>query len=419
MNKIERVVYDLVKSNPWIKNSVRNIYQQLFDLLPRKKNIITGNIELKEGYFFGFHDISPFSSDEKKVLANKPKVFLNMPSPEDELEVGYFNFEGAEGKIGEFVSLTKSKAWNHHKGCRLQWLSDSEFIFNTSFQKVICSEIYNIKTGKSQRIDYPIDTIHKQTRKATSFSYERLENLMPGYGYPFKDNSYLSENVSHKTGVFLVDLDKNQQQLLVSLKDLVDEIGDENLEIYRHYVTHSEFSHDGRYISFLHRWVGDDVMKRWSRLVIYDLENKSFFALPTTGMVSHYVWNNKNQIVAYCSVNNQDGHVIFNIPDVNTYKIIAQDKLNSDGHQSFITDEIFITDTYPDKYRTAKIYKVNSITNDVSIVASVYSPKKYQSKLPYNHIACDLHPRVSPTGRYVCFDTVYTGIRSLAIMNIN
>lgn len=416
MNKIERLVYDVVKSNPWLKNSVRNVYQMVFDLMPKKKDFFSGKVDVQKGYFFGFHDLSPFSDDESKVLANKPKVFLTMPKPDESLEIGYFNFE--DGEMHAYVSCAVSKAWNHHKGCRLQWLSTEEIVFNNAFSGKLGSTVFNIKTKESEDLSFPIDTVHRQKRIATSFSYERLEELMPGYGYPYADDSYLDENASTNTGLFLIDLENNSSKLLVSLRELVDEIGNSELLEYRHYVTHSEFSYDGRYISFLHRWVGDDVMKRWSRLVIYDLESGLFFALPTSGMVSHYVWNSKNQIVAYCSVNGQDGHVLFDVPTTNSPKQIATTKLNSDGHQSFITDELFITDTYPDKYRTAKIYKVNATTEAVELLASVYSPKKYQSKLPYKHIACDLHPRVSPSGKYVCFDTVFPGTRSIAVMKI-
>jgi hypothetical protein len=343
-------------------------------------------------------------------------VFLTMPKPEESLEVGYFNFEA--GEIRDYVSCALTTAWNHHKGCRLQWLSDTEFIFNNSFSGKLCSTIFNILTKESNNLSFPIDTVHRKKRIATSFSYERLECLMPGYGYPYKDNSYLHENASDKTGMFLVDLDKNTREPLISLKALVEDLNDDELYQYRHYVTHSEFSFDGRYISFLHRWVGDDVMKRWSRLIVYDLNTRTFIALPTSGMVSHYVWNSKNQIIAYCSVNEQDGHVLFDVPNVTSFKKIATNKLNSDGHQSFVTEEIFITDTYPDKFRTAKLYKVSTVSESVELLASVYSPKKYQSKLPFNHIACDLHPRVSPSGRYVCFDTVFPGIRSICVMKI-
>src|SRR5690606_30522455 len=329
MNKIERLVYDVVKSNPWLKNSVRNVYQMVFDFMPKKKDFFSEKVDVQKGYFFGFHDLSPFSDDESKVLANKPKVFLTMPKPDESLEIGYFNFE--DGEMHAYVSCAVSKAWNHHKGCRLQWLSAEEIVFNNAFSGKLGSTVFNIKTKESEDLSFPIDTVHRQKRIATSFSYERLEELMPGYGYPYADDSYLDENASTNTGLFLIDLENNSSKLLVSLRELVDEIGNSELLEYRHYVTHSEFSYDGRYISFLHRWVGDDVMKRWSRLVIYDLESGLFFALPTSGMVSHYVWNSKNQIVAYCSVNGQDGHVLFDVPTTNSPKQIDRKstRLNS------------------------------------------------------------------------------------------
>jgi len=34
-------------------------------------------------------------------------------------------------------------------------------------------------------------------------------------------------------------------------------------------------------------------------------------------------------------------------------------------------------------------------------------------------VACDLHPIVSENGQFVCFDTVQTGRRGLAVMKIS
>lgn len=51
MNKIEKVVYDLVKSNPQLKLFLRNTYQSVFDLLPEK--IIGRRMRLlKKGILF-------------------------------------------------------------------------------------------------------------------------------------------------------------------------------------------------------------------------------------------------------------------------------------------------------------------------------------------------------------------------------
>ena len=60
MNKIERLVYNLVRSNPILKNKVRNLYQRSFDLLSSPKPLSAYPITERRGYFFGFHDHSPF-----------------------------------------------------------------------------------------------------------------------------------------------------------------------------------------------------------------------------------------------------------------------------------------------------------------------------------------------------------------------
>lgn len=418
MNKIEKIVYDLVKKNPWMKFLLRNLYQTFFDLLPQKKEHFTYSYDYKENCFFGFHDLDPFSFDNTKVLSNRTSIDLRMPKKNEELEIGYIDLDN--GKLGDFNTLAHSKTWNYHKGCRLQWLTNKTVIFNTEDNNNIVSRIIDIQSGIERQIGYPIDSICRKNNIASSFSYERLEYCMPGYGYMYKDDGYLNIFSPKETGLFIIDLENNHRKLLVSIDELATDLNNKKIETsYWHFVTHSEFSIDGKYISFLHRWVAKDIKKRWTRLIVYDLENNKWFALPTTGWgVSHYVWNKSNQILAYSSLDGIDSHVIFDIHQL-SHKRIVPEIINSDGHQSFIEEKVFITDTYPDKYRMAKIHKVNIETGNVELLASVYSPKEFQTKSYYSHIACDLHPRVSANGEYICFDSPRTGKRALYVMKIN
>lgn len=418
MNKIEKTVYDLVKRTPWIKFLLRNLYQSFFDLLPRKKEFFSSPYQFIENCFFGFHDLDPFSSDCTKILSNHSLLNFSMPTKEEALDVGYVNF--VNDKMGDFKALNKSFAWNYHKGCRLQWISDSQIIFNTAINNELVSKIMNINTSSEEIIDYPIDTVCKQTNTATSFSYERLERCMPGYGYLYEDGGLLDDFAPRDTGLFLINLLTNKRILLLSLFDLVNELKEEKFKTnYWHFITHTEFSDDGRYVSFLHRWIGDDVKKRWTRLIIYDLQNNDWSVLPTTDWgISHYVWNKKNQIIAYSSIDNIDSHVLFDIPSLEI-KRVAVNKLNSDGHQTFIGNDQFVTDTYPDKLRMAKLYKVDIKDDEVFLICSIYSPKSFQTKTYYKHIACDLHPRVSKNNKYLCFDSPRTGNRGLYVMKLN
>lgn len=415
MNKIEKLVYDLVKSNPRLKSIIRNTYQSFFDLLPDKDNWSQSDIIVKEGYFFGFHDKSPISYNEKYVLANKLNISLRMPNQEDSLIVGYW-----DDNFSSYVEVAKTYAWNYHKGCRLQWLGDNThlFIFNNLVEGKLGATIYDINKKELKDICFPIDTTSHNGNFATGFSYERLNRYMPGYGYCYCDEPFFEENESQNTGLFMIDLVKNTRQLIISLKELAEIRPDDTMKNAHHYVTHTEFSPDDERIAFLHRWTYEDPDKRYTRLITCKLDGSDVKVSETSGMVSHYVWDEKHGILAYCQVNGVDGHYIFPNYKMNYPMRVAQD-LNSDGHQSYVKGtDLFVTDTYPDKRRHAKLYLCSTNGASSKIIADLKSPKKYQSPTLYKHWACDLHPRVSPSGKYVCFDSVHSGERSLCIMKI-
>ena len=418
MNRIEKFVYDQVKSNPRVKQSIRNLYQSFFDFLPNKKNFSINEIDFKEGFFYGFHDISPFSKDSSKLLANKLTIPLRMPELGDVLEVGYFNLENG---LNDFVKIDATHAWNYHKGCRLQWLKENIVIYNDADGDRLISSIYDISSNIKKSLSFPIDSVSPCGEHIATFSYGRLEKLMPGYGYrAFDDDNYIQEKLPENTGLFLGNTNENTKELLVSLSQLskIGKLNSEDLNCH-HYVTHSLFSPDGKYISFLHRWVDINyTSKRHTRLLTINLESKECYIAPTNDMVSHYVWNDQNQIIAYSRIGDIDSHVLFEEPTLQKYRRIAYPALNSDGHQSFISSNSFVTDTYPDKFRMANLYKVNCITNEVTLLAKLNSYKKFQSLPPDRHWCCDLHPRMNSKGDTVCFDSVHTGKRAICVMKI-
>lgn len=420
MNKIETFVYGVVKSHPGIKKAIKTIYQGIFDLLPRKSELLPVEYDYREGYYFGFHDVSPLSMDESKCLAHKVPFDGRMPQIGESIEVGFFNLEN--GKFGDFHKIAESFAWNFHKGCRLQWIDENNVIYNTAVGEKLISESKNIVTDEISRYEYPIDAIfyNGDALLATNFCYERLNRCMPGYGYAVNDGD-TEDAAPSDSGLFLVDLKKNTRKMLVSLNELASSVGKEYSVGYTHFVTHTEFSQDGNYVAFLYRAApigqeGKDMHKTW--ILVYDLQNEKVITLPTQQSGSHYVWNSKNQIIASCVIDGRSCHVLYDLADPEKYKIIAGDVLNSDGHQTFISDDVFMTDTYPDRRRMSKLFVVNIKNNSTKMIADVYSPKQFQTKDVHCHIACDLHPRVSPSKRYVSFDSPRTGKRALYIMGL-
>lgn len=419
MNKTEKFIYDLVKSTPWLKFLLRNVYQSFYDILPRKEEYFLNDIQHRQGFFFGFHDINPFTKKNDKLLSNRllSKKLL-IPNLGDKLGVGFFKLEN--GLLKEYLELDTSLAWNFHKGCRLQWLGQKSIIFNTYFNKKLVSKIIDIQSKKETYLNFPIDSVSHDSSLASSFSYERLNHLMPGYGYKgARDNGFLSQNAPNETGIFIYEIKSGNLLKKISLQTLVDiDTSKQNLLKFNHFVTHSSFSSDGRYLSFLHRWVGNDLKKRISKLIIYDIKFDALLIVPTDGMVSHYTWNDNNKIIAYCNINGLDGHYFISVPDVNNIVHINNENLKSDGHQTFASNNVFITDTYPDKYRLASLIRVNVEENKPELLGRIYSPKNFQTKSFENHIACDLHPRSSKDGKLLCFDAVRNMERSICIMKI-
>ena len=428
MNKIEKFVYDALKRHPQIKLFVRDMYQNVMDLIPDKPNFMANDVQVLEGYFWGFHDVSPISNDERHMLGCKLNIPLRMPEAGEPLSIGYWDLSESNQHSSfliphsSFKEVADCYAWGYHKGCRLQWLGDSNdtFIFNTARDGQLCAEIHQLShpSPLTSYLSYPIDTVSWDGRYATSFSYRRLNELMPGYGYDIEDGSYLDEGHPADTGLYIVDVEKNTRRLLFSLDYLASLEPTENMKGARHFVTHTEFSKDNQYVIFMHRWIHDDPDKRFSRLITCRLDGSELYISPTTDMVSHYVWDEKWGILAFCRINNVDGHYLFSDHTMKRWRHVAP-QLNSDGHQSFIPGaDAFITDTYPDGRRYAKLWRVDLNTDETVLLADLKSPKEFQSPNCYKNWCCDLHPRVSPQGTYVTFDSVHTNHRALCVMKL-
>ena len=414
MNRLEAFVYQRVKNNYLLKDAVRNVYQAFYDLLPNYESRFQHDPIVLEDSFFGFHDVKPFSRDNSRLLAGRLSIPLRMPTKDDALEVGYYTGEN----YSQWHHLGNTHAWNYHKGCRLQWIGDSHLIiYNTCEGGWLNATICDVVTGEHRIIGWPIDSVSTDGHWATTFNYGRLEQLMPGYGYVVGDDeAHMDAFAPASTGLYLVNLEKNERQMLVSLDQLAAFQPEPSMADTYHFVTHTEFSPDGCYVAFLHRWY-KGTFKR-TRLIVFDLATHQMYVSPTTGMVSHYVWNARNGIVAYCRMEDIDSHVFFSDPTMRQWKRCGYPQLNSDGHHHFIDDDTFVVDTYPDKYRHCKLWKVSVKSDEVSLLADVKSQKQFVNPDIDHNWKCDLHPRVSTDGTLVSFDSTHTGRRSLCVMRI-
>lgn len=417
MNGIERLVYDVVKRSPGIKSMLRDAYQSLFDLVPVRACLSAYPITAREGYFYGFHDHTPFSADNSMLLANRYSIGLRMPEEDDELEIGYFHGEG----FGTWRRIDGTRAWNWHQGCKLQWRgAEPELVFNDHRSGRFVARMHHVETNAVREMPHPIASVSADGRWAAGYSFERVQRYMPGYGYIQRgDEPQLDCKRPDQSGLYLIDLQTGERRELLSIAEIAAHRPEPGSEAMWHYLSHAVFSPSSQRIAFLHRWVPRDTRARRSRMFTCDLEGKNWRLFSTREMVSHLGWRNGRQLVAYCRlVNGRDRYVLFADAERGAYEVVGERAFSSDGHPCFSPDgRWMLTDTYPDRTRRARLILFDTSSGCRHDLAYLRSPPQFASK-PHRHWACDLHPRFDRAGRYLCFDAAYTGQRALCTIDL-
>lgn len=417
MNRLERLIYDVVKRNPRIKFFLRDTYQTLFDLVPVTACRSAYQIKVREGYYFGFHDHTPFSGCNQKLLSNRYTIGLRMPRENDELEVGFFH--GEEFNTWQFIG--KTYAWNWHQGCKLQWSGNRQEIIYNDFKKgKFLARLKNLDTGEEQELPAPVSSLSSDGLMAVGYSFERVQKYMPGYGYIQRgDEPQLEHKRPERSGLYLIDLKKGANRELLSIAEIASYKPEPDSEDAWHFVSHAIFCPSNYRIAFLHRWVPKDTRARRSRLFTCDIHGKNWHLFRTREMVSHLGWRNPNQIVAYCRLpDGRDRYVLFIDQTPGPGEILGEKVFSSDGHPSFSPDgRWMLTDTYPDRTRRQYLILFDTSNNRRYNLAYLRSPRRFASKYK-RHWACDLHPRFDRIGRYICFDSAQTGQRALCTIDL-
>lgn len=417
MNKTERFVYDAVKRNPDLKRLIRNVYQDVFSLIPVKKKISKYEILTREGFFYGFHDHTPFSVNNEMLLANRYLIPLRYPKADDPLEVGYFNGDNFK----TWNSIGRTFAWNWHMGCKLQWRGKHrQLIYNDYKNKNFISRLYDVEDNSTVDIGYPIGSISPDGNWAVGYSFERVQRYMPGYGYLQKGTEKdIEKKVTDNSGIYTLNLQTGERKNILSISQIASIKPEPGSENAYHYFSHTVFCPNSKRFIFLHRWVTDNVRNRKTRMFSCDLEGKDLYLFPTKEMVSHIGWRNEEEVIAYARLKDgRDTYVLFQ-DQKDDYTLVGSHSFNSDGHPSFSPDgRWMITDTYPDKTRRSFLALYDIETEKRYNLAYLHSPSRYRTTKIRGHISCDLHPRWDRRGEFICFDSTFTGKRALCTIKL-
>lgn len=363
--------------------------------------------------FFGYYDISPFSSKDSYLLATHTPLGNVSPAPHDELIVGYYTLNGSNQV---FVELGRTTTWCWQQGCRLQWYpgqSSEQVLYNKLINGQYGCVIQNIHTKEIVR-EYPrpIYSLSQDGKWGLSLDFSRLQRLRPGYGYTTLPDRSAMESLPQDNGVWRIDMSTGDEKLLFSLKDIAKLTPKPSMQIGDHYFNHLCFNPEGRRFMFFHLCERNGRCS--NRLLTSGIEGQDIHLLENERTVSHYAWKTNTELLVTTShpdIGLQ--YVLYDDASGKNY-VLGQDVLRQDGHPSYFPDlNYIVTDTYPDRWGEYYILVYNDKNNMLSRLVSFYSPVDFRGE-----VRCDLHPRLNKYGTMLCADIVHRGRRGMWVCRL-
>ncbi|RJF37995.1 glycosyl transferase [Pseudoalteromonas gelatinilytica] len=413
---LERSLAKVLSKVPFVKSIAKYFYARLVYLANSspEKIVTSKKVDMlgvsAEETFFGYYDKSP-------INRNGLVLFYSTNSPTNKapnLEPVTINVYCTE--TCEIIFSIKTRAYNWQQGSRVHWVSDDEFIFNDydSHSDSYYSRLFSVsKKLEIMSYSFPIqDTYQKDY--FLSINYERLMSLRPDYGY--RNKKILSKcdlYNANDDGIWKIDFKTNEANILISIDELCKKFPNKLFANALHKINHVMISPNGENFIFMHRYLING--QRFDRLFVCDKCGGNIKLLADNGMVSHCFWKGNNTIFGYLrGKGGKDGYWIIDIDNLEftPFKNTLLETLG-DGHPHVFGD-YFITDTYPNKARMQKLLLGNFRTGNVEVIGEFFHGFSYSGES-----RCDLHPRFSIDGKYVFFDSVFTGKRNLYKMEVS
>ncbi len=365
----------------------------------------------KKQVFFGYYDVTPFSSDSRLLLALHAPVTNVTQKPETEVIVGYYNLTDDKTT---FTEIGRTTTWCWQQGCRLQWYpyEDSHHVLYNrlidSYYGCVIQDIQSKKIIKSFK--RPIYAISNNGRWGLSLNFSRLQRLRPGYGYDNLPDETMGRQIPENDGVWRIDMVSGKEDFLFSIADIAKLEPLDSMAGAEHYFNHLLFNPAGTRFMLIHLWAKGK--KKFGRHITCDIEGSDKKVLNNEGHASHYVWKSNDELLVFSTHADAGTNYYLYTDKTNSKRIIGKSILKQDGHPSFSPDgAMLLLDTYPDKFREQKLFVYTVDNGEIINLGSYYSPFKFRGET-----RCDLHPRWSPCGKYICFDSAHGGKRAMYVI---
>ena len=352
--------------------------------------------------FFGYYDCSPINSSGSHLIFHSSSYpTFRKPSPKKLIKILLKEIKSSHVKIIDYTST-----YNWQQGSRLQWISSTEFIYNTydKNENFFKSKSYDIKTNKYSEYNLPIQSSFKK-KYFLSIDIVSLTKNRIDYGYRNKTNKSFK-----KDGIWMYDFQTKKSIQIISIKEIIKlNHKNQNNNINSNWINHIMISPKGGKFIFLHRFLVRNIKK--DRLVLFDFDKRTSTILVEDLIISHYNWINEEKIICFMGKNRQDLSYKEILVSDGSFKNtnLFGDFNKLDGHPSY-KNGTYLTDTYPDKFGYQKLLVHNK--KEIKVIGEFYHPLIF-----FKETRCDLHPRIFKD--LIFIDRIVNGKRFLSYTKLN
>lgn len=373
-------------------------------------------------HWFGYYDKFQFDPTNRYVLSNEVDFEHRTPAPGDVINVGMVDLQDND----KWIELGQSNAWGWQQGCMLQWRpgSSSEVVWNDREGDRFVCRILDVKTRRLRTIPSPIYTISPDGSFALTADFARIQAMRPGYGYVGLPDRHADELAPKDSGVFRMDLDTGESQLILSLSEVARiPFQGRNVADNWHWFNHLLISPDSRRFVVLNRFRPRDPetgkpanVRHTTRMVTGNVDGSDLSILNLPGMISHFVWKDSESLCMFTQpAGKPQGFYVVNSRTSESIQIGA-DHMTKDGHNTYLSGhpDWILCDTYPNADGNQMPYLYHQPTQRRIDLGAFHSSPAYRGEW-----RCDTHPRSSRDGRLVVIDSPHTGGRQLHLLDIS
>ena len=397
--KIEEIIARYIRKYVPGYDYIAIFYKALAYLIISKKSdkckVIDG-FELKDcadqfggTTFFGYYDRAVRNDFGDFIVINKKdkKVSLNILTKD---QILLFKYE--------------LQIWNYQQGVLASWVNNNEIIFNAYNGLKVVACIANIRSGEISFLDHSFQALSKSREVFCAIDLSVLRRIRPEYSYkqcPFE----ALESKKNSLSIFTI----NDVLLGCFSFESICKLAFKDLIIHNFKLNHCVFSPDGNRLIFLAR--GWEKGEKRHSLMLLCMSSFKLISVVTDELVSHYNWLSNLRLVYWGTFKGEKSYHIIDFNEDNSFNINSLiGDFTADGHPSPISDNKFVSDTYPNRSRLSELKLIeftDEYLSDVKTIGVFKQPLKF-----FGEKRVDLHPRYE-SNNSIYFDSGHTGFRRL------